>query len=150
MSPLFTRSALIVAAAAITAFAGTAQAEIYRWIDSNGVVNYSNLPPADARSARVVASDNISVVQSPRVSAAEAQELTDRIADQQTTVQAPVASAMVPTTTETTYYPPQLNYPPTVRRANQRAQAYGMEPVPYGIGAPSAPLQPVRYRELRR
>lgn len=56
----FTRSA--IALAAILA-AASAQAQLYKWVDANGVTNYSNQPPPDRNAVKGLAKveDNISV-----------------------------------------------------------------------------------------
>ena len=37
----------------LSLLAGAAHAELYKWVDERGVVNYSNAPPADAKQAKV-------------------------------------------------------------------------------------------------
>ena len=56
----------VILALALPIAAPLARAEIYKWVDDNGVTNYSNTPPAGGkRTARVQAvEDRISVIPS--------------------------------------------------------------------------------------
>lgn len=157
------RTRALALAVALAACAGAAQAELYKWTDANGVINYSNLPPMNARvGAQPVIIDNLSVIPSPRVSPTLPETVDERMAiQQQASMETAVPNVMTSHTSaiemqryygDANYYPPRVTYTPTIRRASERAQRYEMDPVPYyGIGAPEVIRpQPVRYREVRR
>lgn len=56
----------LLLAAVLALFAGTVAAEVYRWIDRNGVVNYGSAPPAGV-NASLIDTDKaqVSVVPAP-------------------------------------------------------------------------------------
>ena len=53
---------LLIACAIALCFAFPVQAQMYKWVDEKGVVNYSTTPPAGKAKAKVVEEDQISVV----------------------------------------------------------------------------------------
>lgn len=72
---------LVCACAALAPLA--AQAEVYKWVDERGVVNYSSSPPPGDRKATVLPPDNpaVTVVPAPRLpkADADARRLHERI-----------------------------------------------------------------------
>jgi hypothetical protein len=63
MSPVTLVRASALAALLPLLAAAPAGAQLYKWVDERGVVNYSNQPPADAKGAKRVeqVKDNVSV-----------------------------------------------------------------------------------------
>jgi hypothetical protein len=57
-----TRTVLIVLWAALLATPPAVLAQLYKWVDSDGVVNYGDSPPSDARNVKAVGPVSLSVV----------------------------------------------------------------------------------------
>ena len=145
-----------VAAATIAAMGlcltGTAFAEIYKWVDQNGVVNYSSSPPPNGRTTRVLTEEKVSTIETAPLSAAEVEALNSRIAARQrageTTAAAPAGGSggvggiptVEPIIEQRVYYPGYVKQRPHWRERKPGA----IGPGPYGVGGQAAPA-PQRY-----
>lgn len=162
------RSAALLAAMGAVALttSGTAVAEIYKWVDREGVVNYSSSPPPNGRTTRVITEEKVSTVEATPISAAEAEALNSRIAARQKATGEVAAAAPtggsggvggIPTTEpiveQRVYYPAPRYSNQTPRwRHRDRKPDYVIGPGPYGVGGQAVPVprEPRRYgvREL--
>ena len=84
------KAGMIAGGLLAAAFAGPAGAEIYRWVDAAGVVNYSNVKP-DVKSE--VVPDRLIVVKTVKPSAEEIRALDERLAERRAQAQQAEASA---------------------------------------------------------
>jgi hypothetical protein len=62
--------------AALLALPLAAGAQLYRWVDAEGVVNYGDAPPSDAKNVRAVGPASLSVV--PGVSKEQMEAMRER------------------------------------------------------------------------
>ena len=137
MSIKYARVAVWLTAGAIASLiAPAASAQIYKWIDAEGVVNYSNYPPADKRSARVVSEGKISVVPTGGISVEETRALEERIAARQ-------GQAAGVDYQSSGYQEGRAYYPYSASRGPLEAPNLR---TPYGIGNP--PAQRVFFRDI--
>ena len=122
--------------ALILASTPTAAAELYRWVDDNGVVNYSNTPPAKTRSGKPATrvEDTVSVYTPERA-------VTDAIERRRNQPPAPAVSAMreperrasAPT------IPPPVAYDPCAIPGDPNCQTYLYDNSPVFHGRRRAP-----------
>ena len=59
------RTVLVLVAASALALAGVAHAQVYKWVDDKGVVNYSSAPPAKGKGVVKLDEDRVTTIPSP-------------------------------------------------------------------------------------
>jgi hypothetical protein len=70
------RTLLFVLLAALLTMPATAQAQLYKWVDEDGGINYGDTPPPNAKNVQPVSQGSVSVV--PGVSKDEMAGMRDR------------------------------------------------------------------------
>ncbi|HKO87923.1 MAG TPA: DUF4124 domain-containing protein [Burkholderiales bacterium] len=141
MSVAHARTAAWLMAGALGFLAApTANAQIYKWVDAQGVVNYSNYPPANMRGARVVTEEKVSTVSTSGISAEELRALEERIAARQAQ-NAADSGAYQPSS----YREGRTYYPYSAARGPLEAPTLR---TPYGIGNQPIPSQRVFFRDI--
>ena len=124
-----------------------AHAQIYKWVDAKGVVNYSNSPPAKGRATMVTSGERLSIIPAGGISAAEVDALEERIAARRRAEAEADAAASEVAYSDTSYpgYEPGYRY--TVTRGALDAP-YIRPPYGIGIGSPEVPLRPTPFDRI--
>jgi hypothetical protein len=155
MSAKGTTVAAATLAAMVLCASNAAFAEIYKWVDQNGVVNYSSSPPPNGRTTRVITEEKVSTIEAAPLSAAEVEALNERIAGRRragdATAVAPTGGSggvgsiptVEPIVEQRVYYPGYVNQPPRWRNRDRKHDNV-IGPGPYGVGGQAAPA-PRRY-----
>lgn len=134
---------------ALCAMAPAASAQMYRWVDENGVVNYGDRPPpARAKGARAVSENAGSLSVVPGISKDEMQRLRER--DEQQRIQQlereneelrardRARAAKPPETVVQEVYVPAYGYPGAARPPHRPP---GVRPEP-PVNRPKPPVRP--------
>jgi len=135
-------------------------ADLFRWVDEQGVVNYSNVPPAKVKATRIADSaPTVSVIPPPaRAPQAQGEEreaalvrrieqLEDAIAALRRAAVAPPADAAFPAAPAYAYVDQRapIVYPVPVypRQFHARGWKHTVRPLRQGWGHPRHPASPI-------
>ena len=143
------------AGAVLVLAAAPAAADLYRWVDAKGVVNYSNVPPPQSVKAKRIAETEPTVsVIPPREDRAERlqaareaallrriEQLEEELAALRSTPAAPTVVYTYPAPATAVTYPTSYVYPYPVyaRPFGKPGRVHGFKPRHRGFGAHRAP-----------